>query len=199
MVVSQLRPNGVTDGGVLAAMGSVPREDFVPAARRAACYADRPIPLAPGRALNPPMTTARLFNALMLDAGDRLLIIGAASGYSAAVAANLCASVTAIEEDPALVALAPDGVMITIGALRDGAPQDAPFDAILIDGAVTHVPEALVTQLSAGGQLACAIVKDGITRLATGRKGGSSFAVVDFADAEAVVLPGFAPAPEFVF
>lgn len=199
MVVSQLRPNGVTDTRLLAAMGSVPREDFVPEARRAVAYADRPVPLSDGRALNPPMTTARLIDALKLKAGARLLIVGAATGYSAAVASAMGASVTAVEEDATLTALAPTGTAITSGPLAAGAAIHAPFDAILIDGAVEEVPETLVEQLSADGQLACAIVKDGVTRLATGRRGGSSFAIVDFVDAEAVVLPGFAAAREFVF
>jgi protein-L-isoaspartate(D-aspartate) O-methyltransferase len=199
MVASQLRTNGVTDVRLLSAMGSVPREDFVPEARRAVSYSDRSIPLAQGRSLNPPMTTARLLDALKLRSDVRLLIVGAASGYSTAVASKICDSVVAVEDDAALIALAPTGITIKSAPLASGAPEGASYDAILIDGAVEQVPETLVGQLSADGQLACAIVKDGITRLATGRRGGSSFAVVDFADAEAVVLPGFAPAREFVF
>lgn len=199
MVVSQLRPNGVTDTRLLAAMGSTPREEFLPEARRAVAYADRPVPLAAGRSLNPPMTTARLFNALDLRADSRLLIVGAASGYSTAIAAELCALVASVEEDGALIALAPATVAITQGGLVNGAPDRAPFDAILIDGAVESIPDALVAQLADDGRIACAIMKDGVTRLAIGRRGGSSFATSEFADAEAVVLPGFAPVREFVF
>lgn len=198
MVASQLRPNNVTDTRLLAAMGTVPREAFLPDSRRAVAYADRPIPLTPSRALNPPMTTARLLDALKLTSGDRLLIVGAASGYSAAVAVDLCGSVVAVEEDATLIALA-QGTAIVSAPLAAGAPDEAPFDAILIDGAVEAVPDGLVTQLAPGGRLACGVVKDGVTRLALGRKGGSSFALVDFADAEVVILPGFAPAREFVF
>lgn len=199
MVVSQLRPNGVTDVRLLGAMGSVPREAFLPEERRTVAYADRPVPLAGGRGLNPPMTTARLFNALELEPDARLLIVGAASGYSTAIANSLCASVTSVEDDVALIALAPANVSIVQGALAKGAPEKAPFDAILIDGAVESIPDALVDQLVGDGRIACAILKDGVTRLAIGRRGGSSFATSEFADAEAVVLPGFSAVREFVF
>lgn len=199
MVVSQLRPNGVTDTRLLAAMGDVPREDFLPEGRRAVAYADRPVPLAAGRGLNPPMTTARLFNALELGLDTRLLIVGAATGYSTAIAKALCASVTSVEDDSALIALAPTDVSITQGALADGAPDKAPFDAILIDGAVESIPDSLIAQLADDGRIACAILNDGVTRLAIGRRGGGSFATSEFADAEAVVLPGFAAVREFVF
>lgn len=198
MVVSQLRPNAVTDPRLLAAMGTVAREAFLPDSRRNVAYADRPVPLTPSRSLNPPLTTARLLDALKLVPGDRLLIVGAASGYSAAIAADLCDSVVAVEEDAALVALSQDN-SITNAPLAAGAPDAAPFDAILVDGAVEAVPEGLVAQLAPGGRLSCGIVKDGVTRLSLGRKGGNSFALVDFADAEVVVLPGFALKREFVF
>jgi protein-L-isoaspartate(D-aspartate) O-methyltransferase len=199
MVVSQLRPNGVTDTRLLAAMGDLPRERFLPDARRAVAYADRPVPLANGRALNPPMTTARLLDALKLTPNARLLIVGAASGYATAVARELCASVTGIEEDADLIALAPEGLSLTQGSLVSGAPDAAPFDAILIDGAIESIPDALLAQLADNGRIACAIVRDGVARLSIGRRGGSGFALSDFADAEAVVLPGFAAIREFVF
>lgn len=199
MVVSQLRPNGVTDTRLLAAMGSVQREDFLPDARRAVAYTDRPVQLTADRALNPPMTTARLLDALKLTPDAHLLIVGAASGYAAAVARELCTSVTAVEADAALISLAPQGIAIVSGDLTKGAPDAAPFDAILIDGAVESIPDSLVAQLADDGRLACALVQDGITRLAVGRRGGSSFATSEFVDAEAVVLPGFATVREFVF
>ena len=188
MVASQLRTNGVTDTRLLAAMAAVPREAFVPQHRRAACYADRPVPLSATRALNPPMTTARLLDALALREGDRLLIVGAASGYSVAVAKMLCRTVVALEDDGDLIDSAYRADIET-GPLAAGVPDQAPFDAILIEGAVEQLPDALFAQLVPEGRLATGLVRDGVTRLATGRRGGSSFALADFADAEVVVLP----------
>src|SRR5687767_2518913 len=106
MVASQLRTTGVNDPRVVAAMGAVPRERFVPSERRALAYADARVPLGRGRELNPPMTLGRLLTEARLDGSERALVIGAATGYSAAVLARLAASVVALEEDPELAAFA---------------------------------------------------------------------------------------------
>lgn len=201
MVASQLRTVGVDDPRLIAALAIVPREAFVPAERRALAYADLSIDLGGGRALNPPMATALLLDAAEIRSGDRVLIVGAATGYAAAVAALLAGSVTALEADPALAAEARanvPAVQVCEGPLEAGAPG-GPFDAIVIDGAVEQLPDAIVAQLAEGGRLAAAIDDRGVTRLAVGRRGGSGFAPIPFADASAVRLPGFARPRAFVF
>lgn len=202
MVASQLRPNGVTDFALIEALGRVPREAFVPVERRAAAYIDRSVPLGNGRALNPPMTTALLLNAAEIGAKSRVLIVGAATGYALALTASIAADVTGVESDPALAARASGNVptaRLIAGPLEIGAAAHAPYDAIVIDGAIEFVPDALVAQLSPDGRLTTALFEGGVARLAVGRRGGSGFALSPFVDAEAAVLPGFSHAREFVF
>jgi protein-L-isoaspartate(D-aspartate) O-methyltransferase len=205
MVASQLRTNSVSDPRVVAAMAQVPRERFVAENRRALAYVDIAVPLEGGRALCPPMVLGRLLTEARPVPGDRALIVGAATGYAAAVLGALVSSVVALEEDAALAARAREllagagGVTVVEGALSGGWPAGAPYDLILIDGAVEQVPQALVEQLAPQGRLAAAIIERGVSRLAVGRRAGSDFAMVAFADAAAPTLPGFAPAAGFRF
>jgi protein-L-isoaspartate(D-aspartate) O-methyltransferase len=193
MVSNQLRTTAVDDPRVVDAMARVPRENHVPADRRDVAYTDVAIPLGNGRSLNSPMATARLINEAGITASDKVLIVGSATGYAVAVAKLLAPSVIGLESESAL------GESDVVGPLQDGAPEYAPFDVIVIDGAVEEVPQALIDQLSPGGRLATAIVENGVTRLAVGRRGGAGFALSAFADAEAVILPGFARPRTFVF
>ena len=202
MIVSQLRPSGVSDSRLLSALRLVARENFVPVERRAAAYIDRAVPITPGRAINPPLTTALLLNAAAIGPGDRVLIVGSATGYAAAVASAMSSSVFAIDADAALVETARaavTGVTFAFGALAAGLAAHAPYDAIVVDGAIEAVPDALIAQLTPEGRLCCAILVRGRARLAIGRRGGAGFALAEFADSEAVTLPGFALAKEFVF
>ncbi len=178
MVVSQLRPDGVTDPRVIEAMGIVPREDYVPEGRRSTAYADRLIPLGDGRGINPPVVTGRLLNEAQIRSGEQVLIVGAASGYTAAVVAMLTDSVS----------------IAGVGSSVEGT-----YDVIIIDGAVEHVPDSLAERLASGGRLVTGIVESGVTRLAIGRRGGSGFGLVPFLDAEMVILTEFARPPAFVF
>jgi protein-L-isoaspartate(D-aspartate) O-methyltransferase len=203
MVASQLRTTAVNDARVVEAMRAVPRERHVPAARRALAYVDTLVPLGGGRWLNPPMVTGRLLTAAETQAGDRVLLVGAATGYTAAVLALLVASVTALEEDAALLKLAREtplaNVTLAEGPLAAGVEGDAPYDLILIDGAVETIPPALIAQLAEGGRLTGALIENGVSRLVVGRKAGGGFGLTAFADAEAAPLPGFAPPPAFSF
>lgn len=182
MVASQLRTNAVTDLRVLDAMGSVLREDYVPDAFRAAAYADVTIPMGDGRAVNPPMTTGRLLNEARIAAGESVLIVGSATGYVAAVVAAL-------------------GADVSIASADDAARGDfgGAYDVIVIDGAVEQVPEALVAALKSTGRLVTGLVDQNVTRLAVGRKGGSGFGLVAFADADIAVLLEFARPRVFAF
>ncbi len=204
MVASQLRTTGVNDPRVVAAMGAVARERFVPADRCALAYADALVPVAPGRALNPPMALGRMLTEARLDGSERALVIGAATGYSAALLARLVRSVVAVEEVPALAAFARDalagtGVEIVEGPLTQGHKAGAPYDFILIDGAVEHVPGAIVDQIADGGEIALALLEDGVSRLCVGRVGSGAFGATAFVDAAAAVLPGFEKPRGFSF
>lgn len=204
MVESQLRTVGVSDPRVIAAMDSVPREDFAPSGRRATAYADACIPLGNGRALNPPMTLGLLLTEAKLAGDERVLLIGAATGYAAAVAARLSASVVALEEDAALAAtartaLTGSGVTLVEGPLATGHAAGAPYDLVLIDGAVEQLPATIVEQVADGGRIATGLIEQGVTRLAVGRVVGGAVGFVTFADAAIAPLPGFSAPRGFSF
>ncbi|WP_294136880.1 protein-L-isoaspartate O-methyltransferase [Sphingobium sp.] len=196
MVESQLRTSDVDDPRVIAAMASVPRENYVPTERRAMTYIDRPIPLSGGRALNPPLVVGRLLTEAKVAPGDKVLLIGAATGYSAALLTALGAQVTAVEEEGG-----PDiaGATVVRGPLNAGAAAGAPYDLLFIDGAVAEVPAALVGQLVDGARVVTGVVERGVTRLASGRVVAGVLGLSSVADIEMVVLPGFAAPERFVF
>jgi protein-L-isoaspartate(D-aspartate) O-methyltransferase len=204
MIATQLRTTGTNDPRVLAAMGEVPRERFVPAGRAPLAYADALVPLKPGRDFNSPMALGRLLTEAAPAPGERALVVAAATGYAAAVLARLVGPVVALEEDAELAAsaranLAGTEARLVEGPLAGGWSAQAPYDLILIDGAVEIVPDALVAQLAEGGRLAAGLVENGVTRLAIGRRAGEGFGMVPFADAAAAILPGFAKPRAFTF
>ena len=205
MVTSQLRTNAVSDQRVVAAMARVPREDFVPPELRGIAYRDTVLPVGRGRGVNLPMATGRLLTEADLSAGDRVLLIGAAGGYTTAVLAQIVAHVVAVEEDAALIAIARAAlaasaeVTLVESALAQGHPQGAPYNVLVIDGAVEAVPEALLGQVASGGRVVAGIVERGVTRLASGRKTSGGFGLVPFADSDCVVLPGFSAPAGFRF
>jgi protein-L-isoaspartate(D-aspartate) O-methyltransferase len=203
MVDSQLRPQAVTDPSVIAAMATVERERFVPESARGFAYFDRSVPLGNQRAMTPPATLGRMLVELAVQPGERGLVIGAGTGYSAALLAQIGADVVAVECDPALAErlaehASPNGTLVT-GALSVGAPKHGPFDFILIDGAVESIPDALVQQLKVGGRLVTALVDRSIQRLVVGTRAESGFGTRSIADVAAPVLPGFARAHAFTF
>ena len=184
MVASQLRTNNVSDPRISDAMNSVPREDFVPADRAALAYVDVAVPLGGGRSLNPPMATARLLTEAGLRSADKVLLIGSARGYAAEILAEVVAMVTALEEDAALVAAIPDYVRdnakinFVNGPLTNGWQDGAPYDVIIVDGAVSELGTALPGQLVQGGRLLTGIVDKGVTRLARGVRAGDTVGLV---------------------
>ncbi|HWI86415.1 MAG TPA: protein-L-isoaspartate O-methyltransferase [Sphingomonas sp.] len=201
MVASQLRTTAVNDPRVVAAMGVVAREQFVPASQTALAYLDVSLPIASGRAMAAPMVLGRLLTEVRTRSSDRALVIGAGSGYSAAVLAELVDAVFALEEDARLVTDAPLPARVTriSGPLAMGWAEGAPYDLILFDGAVEHIPATIIAQLADGGRIAAPIVEKGVSRLAIGRKAGGGFGMLSFADAEAPALPGFAVEKGFEF
>jgi protein-L-isoaspartate(D-aspartate) O-methyltransferase len=203
MVASQLRTTAVNDPRVVEAMGVVPRERFVPPDRTAFAYLDVAQPLGLGRFLPAPMILGRLLTEARIRPTDRVLVIGAGSGYSAAVVAQLTGTVFALEEDATIASIGaaalPASVQSVTGPLTAGWADGAPYDLIVFDGAVEHVPREIIAQMADGGRLAVALLEDGVTRLAVGRSAAGSFGTTTFADAEAPVLPGFAVREGFRF
>lgn len=204
MIDSQLRPNDVIDPAVIAAMAAAPREAHVPAALAGVAYMDRAIALGEGRVLNPPLVTGRLLVAAAIRPGARVLLIGSATGYTAALLALMDAEVHAVEEAADLMATAQatatdDNIRWTQGPLNAGAPDAAPFDRIIIEGAIEALPETLAAQLAEGGRLVAARREGAVTRLVQGVKTGGTIALRSFADMDVAPLPGFAAAAGFRF
>ena len=204
MIDSQIRPSDVTDVRVLAALGTVARENFVPRAARALAYADVSVEVAPGRFLMEPRCFAKLLQLAAITADDRILDVGCATGYSAAVLARLGATVVALEQDADLLRIASEGlsatpIVLVQGALIEGAKAEGPFDVIVVEGAIEQVPETLLSQLAEGGRLV-AVMNDGPQGKATlflKENGGIGRRAVF--DAAVPVLAGFKKMMGFVF
>ncbi len=203
MVVSQLRTSGVSDARVVAAMADVAREDFLPESQRAFAYRDRSLPLGNGRMQNPPLATGLLLTEARIVAGEKVLVVGAAGGYAAAIAAQLGAVVTMVEEDADLAALArttlTERTTLVEGPLAAGAPAGAPYDLLLIDGAVEAVPESLADQLRDGGRVVTGLSDRGVTRIASGVRTGGGVGLASIVDSEIAPLPGFEKPRGFQF
>lgn len=207
MVASQLRTNRVTDGRLLEAFATIPRERFVPAGRRAVAYVDEDIEIGRGRFLMEPRVLGRLLQSLAPEPGSVALVVGCGTGYSAAILAKLVETVVVIESDAdlsrhanaVLSDLGIDNVAVFNMPLVGGYPAQAPYDIILIDGGVYEVPHALVDQLSDGGRLA-AVRRHGPAgqALLVVNSGGIASERVEF-DATVPVLPGFEKPAAFVF
>jgi protein-L-isoaspartate(D-aspartate) O-methyltransferase len=208
MIDSQLRPNRVTDGRVLDAFGRIRRELFVPEPLRTVAYIDEDLPFGGGRYLMEPMVAARLIQAAAIARGDIVLVVGAATGYEAAVVSVLARKVVAVEEDPelarraraALVDHAIASVEAIEGPLRQGYRPRAPYDAILFAGAVAATPAEIAEQLAEGGRLVAVARSGGGVGHATltKRTGGVLTGRVIF-DAATPLLPGLLPPPGFIF
>ena len=192
MVENQLRPVGVSDPLVLDAMGSVAREQFVPEESRPLAYADRSIAIGQGRHLSAPAVIGQLLTQLAPKPGETALVVGAGTGYAAAVLAAIGCEVAALESSTGLAARARElGITVAEGPLEAGHKAGAPYDLILIDGAVEFIPDAIVKQLADGGRLGAALAEDGITRLIVGQKVAGAFGYLSIADAGVAPLPGF--------
>lgn len=207
MVEGQVRTADVTDGDLLEAMLALPRERFLPPALAPLAYLDGDIEVAKGRALLRPMVLAKLIQAARVRQGDRVLDVGCATGYSAALLARLAGTVTALEEDAELARQAKDSlaaigagnVEVVVGPLTAGWAAGEPYDVILLDGAAEILPEALSRQLKPDGRVvgvhgSAPAAKATIYYLAEGRLVGRPIF-----DAAARLLPGFAAPPTFVF
>jgi len=208
MIESQIRPNKVTNERVLDAFAGIRRELFVPEHLRQVAYIDEDLPLGGGRYVMEPMVAARLLQIAKVERTDTALIVGAGTGYEAALVSCLARNVVALEEDPELArraraALVDHGIA-SVSMVEGPAPQGyrprVPYDVILFGGAVAEVPSEIASQLAEEGRL-LAIVKpgNGVGRATlTIRTGGVLARRVIF-DAATPLLPGFLPKPAFVF
>lgn len=169
MVAGQLRANGITDARVLEAMAEVPREEFVPPEVRGAAYDDRALPIGRSQTISQPLVVAAMTQALALGPEDRVLEVGAGSGYQAAVLARLCESVVTIELDPQLAAsargtlerLGVANVEVVAGDGAEGWPAGAPYQGVLVAAAAAEVPPRLLEQLAEGGRLVAPVGPEG--------------------------------------
>ena len=200
MVDTQLRPQGVNYPPVVEAMAAVPREQFVSEEARPLAYIDRAVPMGDGRLLSAPAVLGKLLTEMAPLPGERALVVGCGSGYSAAVLAAIGVNVIGLESSSALAGRARKlGIDVVEGPLAQGWKQAAPYHLILIDGAIEHAPEAIIAQLTEHGRLGTALIDRGICRLAVGRRAGKGFGFHTMADAGAAALPGFAKPRTFTF
>jgi protein-L-isoaspartate(D-aspartate) O-methyltransferase len=209
MVDGQLRPNRVEDPRIVAAMRDLPRERFLPAGLAARAYADADVPLPGGRAMLKPLVLARLVQLAAVKRGERALLLASGTGFGAALLAAIGAVVTAVEADPAFMAIAraalaattgPGAVTLVEGPPGEGHAAAAPYDAIIIEGGVMEVPERLGEQLVEGGRLVAIGLAGGPPgrALLLRKAGGALTTTIEF-DAHAPAVPGFAGAPAFAF
>ena len=211
MVDNQLRPSEITDHELIRAFETVPREFFVEADQQPFAYSDLELKLpASGgveRRMIDPVQLARLVQALNVTPETKALVVGCGTGYSAAILSRLAGSVVALEEDEALAgiarsklqALAATNVTVAQGPLTKGWPAGAPYRAILLDGAVEVLPEALQDQLETGGLLSVIERKESISRAMLYERFGAGMTRWPQFEAWAVLLPGFERKREFVF
>ena len=161
MVREQIQDRGVTDQGVIGAMLAVPRHEFVPSDLRGLAYSDRPLPIGEGQTISQPYIVALMTELLELRPGNTVLEVGTGSGYQAAVATQLAASVFTIEILPGLAEQAArrlrdlgySDVVTREGDGYYGWPDRAPFDGIVVTAAAGHIPPPLVEQLEPGGRM----------------------------------------------
>ena len=176
MIDSQLRPSGVNADYVLARMGTVPREDFVPAAAKGFAYVDRAIALGNGRHLGSPLFQGMILQEARPTRSDKVLLVDGGSGYLAELVRPLVGSLEVISPEEA------------------AAPsrKRGDFSLLMIDGAIEHLPDSLVKRLADDGRVVTGWLRGGITRLATGRKVAGTVALLPLAEMGIPVLPEFA-------
>ena len=206
MIETQIKTSAVTDPLVIEALTAVPREPFIPAARRAFAYVDEDMPVGKGRHAMEPMVLARLLQLANVEVEDRALVVAAGTGYSAAVLAKMVSSVVAVESDSGLASQAREAcasvgakVNVVTGDPAAGCPEHGPYDVIVIDGAVAGIPAALEACLRDGGRLVAIVKRGGVGRATAVTRVGDASSRHEGFDAMTPVLPEFAGEPKFTF
>lgn len=205
MVDGQVRTADVTDLRIISAMLEIPRERFVPAALADLAYLDLDLPVGDGtsRRLLKPMVLAKLIQAADLAPDSRVLDVGCATGYGAAVLARIAGEVVALEEESGLSQAArtalsgPANVSVVRGPLTAGWPQGSPYDAIVLEGAAELPPDSFLSQLKDGGRLVCVLGNGPGAKAMLYCRSGDELGGRPIFDANAALLPGFAKAPVF--
>lgn len=213
MIESQVRPNAVTQTALIKAMQRTPRELFVPPSQRSLAYMDGPLMVetardgAPPRYLLSPMVFAKLAQLAEIGPEDKVLDVGAATGYSTAIIAQLAKEVLALEADPGLAALAETALSaqalhnahVLTGSLPEGAAESGPFDVIFCNGRLGREADTLLSQLAAGGRLVAIMGGETAAKAQLYRRINTSVQKLTAFDASAPVLPGFEPVQSFAF
>ena len=208
MVTGQIMTNRVTDERLIEAMTEIPRERFVPHAKRSVAYVDEDVEIAPGRYLMEPMVLARLVQEADITADDVVLDVGCGTGYATAVMARLAGTVIALDIDESLAAEAgralsevgADNAIVMTGPLAEGYARQAPYDVILVGGAVDRLPQALADQLAEAGRIVGVLCEPGAVGQASlwARHRGALSSRRLF-EASLPPLPGFARPARFEF
>jgi len=198
MVERQLRRRGISDERVLAAMGEVPREEFVPQRSRSRAYSDSALPIGEGQTISQPWIVAAICQALELSGGERVLEVGSGSGYSAAVLIRLAAEVIGVERHASLAetarqaldSLGVTGVELLVGDGSRGLPERAPFDAIAVHATAPAPPLTLLGQLAGDGRLVVPIAGDRADMLTVFRRQGGEVRTEEIGPCRFVPLIG---------
>ncbi|MBS7804129.1 protein-L-isoaspartate O-methyltransferase [Rhizobiales bacterium TNE-4] len=209
LVDGQLRTADVNDKALLAAILETSREAFVRPQDRAFAYIDRDLPVGPEGSAEPrfmlaPMVFGRMAQAAAVKKSDRVLDVACGTGWSAAVLAQMAASVVALDNEAMVAAArtilgAQSGVELVSGGLAKGVPAKAPYDVIVVEGALEVEPTALLSQLADGGRLVAVMGKGQSGRITLWTKSGTETGSIALLNAAAPLLPAFAKAPGFVF
>jgi len=208
MIEGQIKTNRVTDPYVLDAMAEVPREAFVPVAKKGVAYIDDAIEVAKGRFMLEPMVLARMLEAAELSETDIVLDIGCNTGYSTAILAKIASTVVGLDSDAELVEQATrnlsvvgiDNAVVVTGDLAEGVVKQAPFNVIIFNGAVDEVPDSIKNQLADGGRLvAISAGKSTMATVSVYTRNNEIFSKRDILEAGVATLPGFEAKKGFSF
>ena len=209
MLESQIRPNKVIDERVLSAFANIPREIFVHKSMQDIAYIDEDLPLSNGRYLMEPMVLARLIQSLELNESDNVMIIGIGTGYSVAIISQIVTSVIGIESRATLIQKAENNLtelditnaVLFKERLQDGFSKESPYNAILIDGGISFIPENILDQLSNNGKLV-SIYRPNIETAGEASiwmRSGTKFSRKCLFNAQVPTLEEFRAKPEFIF
>ncbi len=207
MVDTQVRPSDVTRFPIIEAMLALPREAFVPDDLREVAYAGQNISLGGYRVMFEPRTLAKMLNSLDIQPDEVVLHIGCGLGYAPAVIARMADFVVALEEDETMATEAQsilsehdlDNVAVVLGPLAEGAQKHGPYDVILLEGAIEHLPKVLEGQLKEGGRIACLFMEGPLGKAMIGHNIGGNITWRFLFNAGAPVMSGFKASPAFIF
>lgn len=207
MVDTQVRPHDVTKFPIIEAMLAIPREVYVPSAKREAAYMGENLALGGNRVMLEARTLGKMLDALDIQPGEVVLDLGCGLGYSSAVIARMAGAVVAVEEDESLAAEAQavlaaegvDNVTVVAGPLSAGCAKSGPYDAIAVQGGVETLPQDLLNQLKDGGRIAALFMDGPLGAMKVGHKTGGKVVWRFAFNAAAPVISDFATRHEFTF